>query len=84
MWRWRINGLSKFVGNGKIFSENNFLKKKKTPFFHIIYLSILFHKVISTDNVFTITFSLLEMRHSSSLLLLDLASFCRLYTAFTI
>lgn len=84
MWHWRINGLSKFVGNGKIFSENNFLKKKKTPFFHIIYLSILFHKVISTDNVFTITLSLLEMTYSSSLLLLDLASLCRLYTVFTI
>ena len=83
MWHWRINGLSKFVGNGKIFSENNFLKKK-TPFFHIIYLFILFHKVISTDNVFTFTFSFLEMRHSSSLLLLDLASFYRLYTVFTI
>lgn len=39
MWRWRINGLSKFVGNGKIFSENNFLKKKKHPSFTLyIYL----------------------------------------------
>lgn len=41
MWRWRINGLSKFVGNGKIFSENNFLKKKNTLLSHYIFIYIV-------------------------------------------
>lgn len=40
MWHWRINGLSKFVGNGKILSENNFLKKN-TLLSHYIFIYIV-------------------------------------------
>ena len=64
MWHWRINGLSKFVGNEKMFSENSFLKKN-TLLSHYIFIYIVpqgyldylhNHILLSRDETFIFPF----------------------------